>query len=379
MAYITPRPDKGGYLVRWREGGRGSRARSKFFRELADAEAYRAQVERETDVARLLRETPGIPGWEGEDVGPGAALEEEYAMEVYIRATVETDRALRQTSKETYLIALRTHIEGTPLGRADIRTVQPDDLQRYWDALTCGPGALRGVRQLLSKAFRRAVRHELIPSNPMERADIRAPGKRRATEVIPLTVPEIEALAAATTTEQGRLAVLVMGYGGLRAGEVGGLRVQDVDFGRCQLRLRQQVARTHSGAFISELKTAAARRTVALACSVTEELRGLQPARDGRLFYGAKGALWSHQALRKIVADAAVRARIGRPVSPHMLRHSAVSLLIDDGANPKAIQAFVGHSTITETLQTYGHLFDYGGQALADSMERRREQHRNGT
>jgi integrase len=67
-----------------------------------------------------------------------------------------------------------------------------------------------------------------------------------------------------------------------------------------------------------------------------------------------------------------------RPVHAHLLRHSAVSLLVDDGANPKAIQAFVGHSTITMTLGVYGHLFDYGGQALADSMERRREAHRNG-
>ncbi len=66
-----------------------------------------------------------------------------------------------------------------------------------------------------------------------------------------------------------------------------------------------------------------------------------------------------------------------RPVNSHLLRHTAVSLLIDDGANPKAIQAFVGHSNIRETMDTYGHLFDYGGQALADSMERRREQYRN--
>jgi integrase len=66
------------------------------------------------------------------------------------------------------------------------------------------------------------------------------------------------------------------------------------------------------------------------------------------------------------------------PVHAHQLRHAAVSLLIDDGANPKDIQAFVGHADIRETLQTYGHLFDHGGAALAASMERRREARRNG-
>jgi integrase len=66
------------------------------------------------------------------------------------------------------------------------------------------------------------------------------------------------------------------------------------------------------------------------------------------------------------------------PIHAHMLSHTAVSLLIDDGANPKAIQTFVGHSSITMTLGTYGHLMDYGGGALVESMERRREAHRNG-
>ncbi len=38
----------------------------------------------------------------------------------------------------------------------------------------------------------------------------------------------------------------------------------------------------------------------------------------------------------------------------------------------------IGHSDIRETLGTYGHLFTYGGRALAESMERRRARHRNG-
>jgi integrase len=77
------------------------------------------------------------------------------------------------------------------------------------------------------------------------------------------------------------------------------------------------------------------------------------------------------------VQRAAGRAGL-RPVHADAHRHTAGARLIDAGAKPKAIQAFVGHSSITMTLGVYGHLFDYGGQALADSMEARRTAHRNG-
>lgn len=65
-------------------------------------------------------------------------------------------------------------------------------------------------------------------------------------------------------------------------------------------------------------------------------------------------------------------------VNAHQLRHTAVSLLIDAGANPRAIQAFIGHSDVRMTLGVYGHLFDQGGQALADIMADLHEAHRNG-
>lgn len=84
----------------------------------------------------------------------------------------------------------------------------------------------------------------------------------------------------------------------------------------------------------------------------------------------------AHTAINHGVHTAATRAGLP-PVNAHRLRHTAVSLLIDQGANPKAIQQFVGHSDIRMTLGTYGHLFDYGGQVLADSLEALREKHRN--
>ena len=48
------------------------------------------------------------------------------------------------------------------------------------------------------------------------------------------------------------------------------------------------------------------------------------------------------------------------PLRPHDLRHSAISLWIASGANPKVVQVKAGHSSISVTYDRYGHLFpDY--------------------
>ncbi len=46
-----------------------------------------------------------------------------------------------------------------------------------------------------------------------------------------------------------------------------------------------------------------------------------------------------------------------QPITLHECRHTFASLLIASGENPKAVQEFMGHSTITETFDRYGHLF----------------------
>jgi hypothetical protein len=146
MAWIVER--RGGFLVRWRDAER--KTRSKFVHTPEEAEELRAKVEAQARARRVLSGVEGIPGWESERV-VGEAAEPEYAFETYLRAAIENDRNLRETTREMYLIGVRNHIEKTPLGKADIRGIQPDDVQRFWDGLEIGNGALRNVQQLLSK------------------------------------------------------------------------------------------------------------------------------------------------------------------------------------------------------------------------------------
>lgn len=376
MAWIKAK--RAGYLVCWRDESRKERSRYVHTRDEADA--LKATLDSQARARRVLATVPGIPGWD-EPGAPTDAADPTYALDNYLSALVRGNRELRETTRTMYLRNIRVHIEGTPLGRADIRTISPEMLTDYWGGLDAGRGALGNIARLLSLAFRRAVRTGLIDLNPLERApEVRKPSARGRREVRPLTVNEVESLRRAAANPRDGLEIAVMAYGGLRAGEVGGLRIEDVDFDRSRLYVRQQVVRLPRRLEVGDVKTEAARRVVSLPRSVMHDLRAFvdanPPADDGRVFHGLGGSKRDAIRINHSVQRAATRA--GIRTHAHALRHTAVSLWIADGASPVDVQHMVGHTDVQTTLAQYAHLFSWGGEALAASMERRLEEHRNG-
>jgi integrase len=395
VAYVVEKPD-GSFLARWREPDGKIKSRSfkpfdhedpdfRFTPEQARARAQSFADEKSKIEPRARKKYKDMERHNLADFGDMRIFTRdkspEFAFVAYLRRMIDGNKRLRESTLELYNRNIRNHIDGTVLAQTDIRDVTHEMLEAYWADLDLGVGATRNVHQLLSMAFHRALVAGDIDTNPMDRAmSVKRPAKGRREEVVPLTVVQLEKLADAATNPRDRLEILCMGYGGLRAGEVGGLREQDIDVERCEFRIRQQVVRvTGKGQYISPVKSDRGRRTVTMPCSVIEELevflKDNPAADDGRVFHGASGAMRAHNAIYHGVRQAGKRAKIHGTFS-HMLRHTAVSLLVDDGANPKAIQAFCGHSKIETTMNEYGHLFDYGGKALGASMEARRAKYR---
>ena len=75
----------------------------------------------------------------------------------------------------------------------------------------------------------------------------------------------------------------------------------------------------------------------------------------GHVFVNPRGQRLSRQALWTIIRRAAARAGIARRVSPHVLRHSFASHLLEGGADLRAVQVMLGHADIG-TTQIYTHL-----------------------
>ena len=166
---------------------------------------------------------------------------------------------------------------------------------------------------------------------------------------------EAERLIAAVP-EQDRGVWATAMYAGLRRGELRALRVQALD-------LAAGVIRVERGYDAVEgeigLKSGAGRRKVPIP-AVLRDYLSEHLARSGRVgsdrcFGSTAESPFDGQKLQAR-ADKAWREAGLERITPHECRHTFASLMIAAGVNAKALQVFMGHSSITTTLDTYGHL-----------------------
>lgn len=393
MADIRKKHERA-WLVRWREGGK---QRYKQFKTEAEALEFKKSVEPSEFDRRfgpIKHDRYGLPVF-GNEL-QRHAVDDRLSTARYARRMLDADRDLRSTTRSLYDRYIRHYLEDTDLGHMDVREVQPADVSAWWAALRDtrtggepGPGTRRNARQLLARVFNRAVLVGDMDVSPLRRTpEIRRPRSIKRDNA--LSVAQLEKLAEAAgggnrperVRERDRLIILVMGFGGLRAGEVGGLMVDDVQRSgsRCRLRVSRAVIReTGKPAYVTDVKTDAGRRSVPIPCSVADEIEAYV-ARfqvEGHLFQGLEGALMARNDVAHAVTTAAKRAGLSG-VHAHGLRHTAASIAVQAGANPEALRAMLGHTDVRITLGTYTHLYDWGADAVADTMERLREEHRNG-
>ena len=255
---------------------------------------------------------------------------------------------------------------GTPL--AAIR--QPD--VQAWVAELSGrgfkPATVVKAYQLLGRTLTAAVNADMIARSPCRA--VRLPKVERE-EMRFLTPAEVARLADAI--DPGYRALVLLGaYGGLRIGELAGLRRRRVDLLRGTVDVAEIVVEVRGKLFIGPPKTRAGRRTVGLPRAVVEELAAhlgpVGPA-DAHVFTAEKGGVLRPSNFRTKVWLPAVRAAGLAPLRPHDLRHTAVALWIAASANPKEVSVRAGHTSVAFTLDRYGHLFEGHDQELRDRLD----------
>ena len=169
----------------------------------------------------------------------------------------------------------------------------------------------------------------------------------------PLTKAEAEAIVTRPDGSPRGLrdrAMLELLYGaGLRVSELVSLRVSDVDLGEGMVRCMGKGAK---------------QRVVPMGKSATEAARlYLQRGRPylGRLqrgdilFLNHRGQGITRQAVFQLVRDHARAAGVTKEVTPHTLRHSFATHLIEGGCDLRSVQEMLGHASI-ETTQVYTHV-----------------------
>ncbi|MFI6496664.1 tyrosine-type recombinase/integrase [Nonomuraea typhae] len=318
--------------------GPDGKEKTKAFLKKSDAEKYAIKMDADQLTGTYI------------DPKRGQVKLREYAEEHWVPAMVH----LRPNSMETYQSHLKNHVLPA-FGDRRIGSLTRPDMKSFVALLTktLAPSTVETVFAVIRALMHAAVDDGVIPANPCLRVPLPRVGAR---VVEPLPTATVLALADAITPRY-RLAVW-FGFGlGLRQGEALGVTEARVEFLKRRVRIEQQAQK---GALV-ELKTKASQRVLPIDDGVLAEItKHMQ-----RYPRGPEGVIIANR-IRKIPRRssfgdcwrAAVSA-VGLPEGTrfHDLRHYYASTLIAANLNPKSIQRRLGHATISETFDTYGHLF----------------------
>jgi integrase len=268
-----------------------------------------------------------------------------------------------------YRSALRDHVRPA-IGAMRLADVRRRHVQALADRLIAdgySPSTVRNALLPLRVIYRRALRDELVASSPCDHLELPASRGRRDRIVgVDVAAALIEALPTAFDRALWATAL----YAGLRRGELLALRWQDVDLAAGQIRV-ERAYDPPSREFVAP-KSRAGRRRVPIAAALRHALLEHRIAvgqiDPGALVFGEGGRPFGYDVAvdraAKVWALTAVGAFLRgeslpvalEPIGLHEARHTAASTMIAAGVNLKALSEFLGHASITTTLDRYGHL-----------------------
>lgn len=354
MASVEKREDRPKpWLVRWRD--EEGRQRKKSFARKVDADRFRSEVEHRLNSGTYV------------DPQRGRETLRMYAERWRVAQPHRPNTAARTKSQ------LEKHVYPV-LGDRPLAAIRSSELQAFVTGVELAPSSVRPLWGTLRAILGAAVRDRAIGHDPTGR-HIKLP-ELPVEEVVPLSVGQVDALAAAVPPRY-RCVIAANAGSGLRQGELFGIEVRHVDMVGRTLKVDQQVQpAAGGGVVICPLKNRHSYRTVPIGQAVVDaiaahleefpaedvEVRdttGRRPVvRKARLvFTDAAGKALNRNDFNDRIWHPA-RAAVGvRKATQHDLRHFFASLLIRGGLGPKVVAQLLGHADPSVTLRTYAHLW----------------------
>ncbi|NJW53639.1 tyrosine-type recombinase/integrase [Salinimicrobium oceani] len=245
---------------------------------------------------------------------------------------------LSESSVRTYynfVLKLVDHVGERPY--ADLK---PRDIELFIEQRIAAENyALSTHRQCIS-----AIKHffDLYTSESIDTSEIKRPHKSRYLPTV-LAKEEVISLLRVTRNLKHR-AILAMIYsGGLRIGELLELKLAHIDVMRRQIMIKNSKGRKD--------------RVVVLAESMLPLLNNYLMTYMPKEYFteGQAGGPYSAQSIRTFLQESCRRAGIRKKVTPHTLRHSYATHMLENGIDLRYIQELLGHSK-PETTMIYTHV-----------------------
>lgn len=301
------------------------------------------------------------------DIDRGAAVDERAGavpLREWWPGYAATIMRLKRSTVASYETAWRLRIEPA-FGAMPVRRIKPSHVDAWVARMSSeGVSASKVIEAVgvLRRVLDRAVRDQVISANPCSARA--APLPRRPQMHRPVLSPaEVERLATAMKRADDALLVRLLAYGGLRIGEAFALRWDDV--GPRTITIRESVSEAGGTITVGPTKSYAV-RTVALPASLLAALA--ERRATGLVFPNARGQHRRYRVFRRDSWNPAADAA-DLKVTPHDLRATCASLLIDAGASVKDVQSQLGHADVTTTLALYARVRPGRSEDLASRLD----------
>lgn len=171
-----------------------------------------------------------------------------------------------------------------------------------------------------------------------------------------LSQQEVKSMMAVAINIKHRCILKLLYGAGLRVSEVIALTIADINSADMLIHIRDAKGRKD--------------RTVMLSSSLLSDLREyyLKEKPLCFLFEGQSGGEYSARSIQAVVKKMAEKANINKPVSPHILRHSFATHLIENGTDIRFVQELLGHNSI-KTTEIYTHITDVSKSKIKSPLD----------
>ena len=291
-------------------------------------------------------------------------------VEHFLTRWLENVRSsIRPRTYEKFESVVRLHIV-PDLGKFRLEKLTPDAVYALLNrklAAGSSPQSVRHIRMVLGLALKQAVSWNLLIRNVA--AMTKGPKVERAA-IHPMSQDATRTFLASVRSKRLGSLYEVAFTLAMRRGEICGLRWDDVNLEKRELHVRKSLQRVGGRLQLLELKTKSSIRTITLPERAIVALKRQRVRQmEERL---AAGADWQGNPDSLVFTS-----RRGTPVEPrnvyrqfqvllekaglpiarfHDIRHTAATMLFENGASAKQVQALLGHSRVGTTLDTYTHV-----------------------
>ena len=267
---------------------------------------------------------------------------------------LKLEKSLSANTIEAYMKDIQKFIDYSQ--RENPLTVTSDDIRLFCDDLNEGQKmSIRSQARILSgikSFFKYLLVHDIIDHDPSEMVLGPQTGRKLPTVLTPNEIDDlINAVDLGSETGYRNRAILETLYGcGLRVSELISLKLTDLHFAESYLKIKGKGSKERLVPIGRGMKDA-----ITLYIHNYRDTLNIYHKDENILFLNRRGKKMTRVMVFTIIKDLAAKIGLKKTISPHTFRHSFATQLIDAGADLKAIQEMLGHSSIT-TTEIYTHL-----------------------